>query len=133
MYLEIDGIEYDISTEQVFGCSTSMHGLLRVQQRAGLTERRALRLIEHAWERGRTAEQLPRRWQREYLEHRNRLLYNGYPVLKVYQKILFVFSHFGKLITAYELPEDFFKARLYDNSKKVVRNFRKYQRMMVGI
>lgn len=130
MLFDLDGTQYAVlSTQEERSELTSLHGLLRIMERTGFHEEKALRLVHLARERGRTAQELPRRYQRDYVQDHTRLLYDGYTRPVVYQNFLFIFSSTGRLITAYALPDDFYKIRQYSESGEPVRKFRQYQRM----
>lgn len=110
---------------------TSKHGFVRTMERADTTEHQALRLIQNAWERGRSIEQLQFTRQRNYVSRHNSLLRDGYTNLRVYSSYLFIFSASGKLITMYPLPKNFSKKRIYDGKTKV-RDVKKYNRFNEG-
>lgn len=130
MTFELEGNLYEINTCEADRESfTSLHALMRVMQRLGLNEQKSLRLIRNAWEKGSQARDLPMRWQREFVENHRMLMDNGWTQLRVYQDHLFIFSATEKLITAYPLPDWFYKNRHYAQDKQHIRNLRKYQRM----
>lgn len=130
MTFEMDGNLYKINTcEEERSAFTSLHALLRIMQRCDLNEQKSLRLIKNAWKKGSRVEELPLRWQREYAESHRMLMYNGWTQLRVYQDYLFIFSATEKLITAYPLPDRFYKNRHFAQDKQHIRNLRKYQRM----
>lgn len=130
MTIELEGNMYEINTcEAEREAFTSLHALMRVMQRCELNEKKSLRLIKNAWEKGRRVAELPMRWQREYVENHRMELHNGWTKLRVYQNYLFIFSATEKLITAYPLPDRFDKNRHFAQDKQHIRNLRKYQRM----
>ena len=130
MTFELEGNLYEINTCQAERSDlTSLHALIRVMQRRDMNERKSLRLIKNAWEKGRHVTDLPMRWQREYVENHRMEMYNGWTQLRVYQDYLFIFSSTAKLITAYPLPDRFHKTRHFAQDKQHIRNLRKYQRM----
>ena len=102
---------------------TSKHSIERARERAGLTEEQAARFIRKASERGRTAEEMPRR-EREYMERAETVtnsrafFYNGY---------FFIFSLDGVCKTLYETPAWFGRKSHYDGKEKI-RNIKKYIR-----
>ena len=108
---------------------TSLHALQRIMQRLDLNQQQAMRLIRKAWSKGVTAQQLPRRSQRDYVQRHVRMEHNGLCQLRVYQDYLFIFSAETILITAYALPKSLGKSQSYDRNKEPVRNRRKYDRM----
>ena len=107
---------------------TSVHGLIRTMERTGCTDRQALRLIQNAWARGKSMDQLELKRQRRFLELRNSLLEDGYTNLRVYSGFLFIFSAAGCLITMYALPRSFNQKRYFDGKTRV-RDIRKYSRL----
>lgn len=130
MTYELDGYLFEISAYgEERTAVTSLHALARVMQRCNMNEAQALRLIERAWKNGSCIDTLPFRRQRDYVKSRRILMYNGYSQLRVYQNCLFIFAPTAKLITAYPLPDSFHKRIRFDNNKKVIRHFRKYNRM----
>ncbi len=130
MTFELEGNLYEINTcEAERSAFTSLHALMRIMQRCELNEQKSLRLIKNAWEKGSRVEDLPMRWQREYAENHRMRMDNGWTQLRVYQDYLFIFSSSEKLITAYPLPNRFYKNRHFAQNKQHIRNLRKYQRM----
>ena len=127
----LDGKRYyvDLPTYENFGL-TSLHGLVRTMQRMNATQQKALRLIRDAFYKGLEAVELPKRWQRDYIEKERMLMYNGYTKLRVFENSLFIFSGEDKLITMYKLPGDFEKPLYFDKrTNERVRSVRKYFRM----
>lgn len=105
---------------------SSVHGWVRTMERTDKSDRQALRMIQNAWSRGKSIDQLKFKKQRKYVASRYSLLLDGYTNLKVYCDHLFIFSATGCLITMYPLPKNFSKKRSYDG-KTMVRDIRKYQ------
>ncbi len=129
-----NGTRYDIrTTEQQRREITSLHGLIRVIDRANLNEKKSISMIRKAWERGLTADQMPRRSQREYILRHTGQTKDAQSELRVYQDMLFIFASSGMLITAYPLPKKLFTVRHYDMHGRVVRNIKKYQRMTMPV
>ena len=130
MTYAIDGTNIEINTPVVLLKElTSVHGLLRVIERTGTSEAKALRMIRNAWIHGTDAEQLPQAWQRTRIARMASFKHDGPTVLRVYRDYLFIFSHSGVLITLLFLPGGFFRKRRYDNTKQPVRHLRRYMRM----
>lgn len=118
--------ETSLNTTDLMNCS-SVHGWVRTMERADKSDRQALRMIQNAWFRGKSIDQLQLKKQKKYVASRNSLLLDGYTNLKVYCDHLFIFSATGCLITMYPLPKNFSKKRIYDG-KTTVRDIRKYNR-----
>ena len=101
----------------------SRHSIERAKERAGLNSEQAARFIRKAGERGRSAEEMPRR-EREYMEKKETaancrtIYYNNY---------FFIFSPGGTCITLYEAPAWFGKKSHYEGKEKI-RNVKKYVR-----
>lgn len=126
---EMDGKAYNctVASSDIASCSTQ-HGFIRTMERADRSSEQTLRMIQNAWERGRTIDHAKMIWQRKYLERRNSLLIDGYTELRAYCGYLFIFSSDGQLITMYALPDNWEKKSLYSQGKSRVRNIRKYNR-----
>lgn len=127
MIYEMNGTYYTIRTDAQERSLCSLHGLARVMGRMDLTEKKALQLIERAWQKGLKAEDLPRKKQ-EYVNRMRRDLYNGATQLRVYEDFLFIFSGEDTLITVYQLPKYLTTHSHFDGNTRV-RNLKKYMRM----
>ncbi len=101
----------------------SKHSIERAKERAGLNEEQAARFIRKASERGKGAEEMPKK-ERQYMEQKETasncrtIYYNNY---------FFIFSLEGTCITLYEAPVWFGKKSHYDGKEKI-RDIKKYMR-----
>jgi len=130
MTLEIEGTMYDLNIPaEERRERTTLHGLVRVMQRAGKNERQSMRMICNAWQRGKLIDQMPNTRQRRWLEQHNSICLDGTTILHVYCDFLFIFNNSGILITMLSLPKTFFKKRQYDADNRPVRNAKQFARM----
>ena len=133
MTLEINGAMHELKVEMEERASaTSLHGLTRVMERADRNERQAMRMIRNAWERGKQISQLPKSFQKRWMEYHNSIRIDGVTELRVYSGFLFIFSSGGILITMFNLPRNFFKYKHFDENNRPVRNTRQFERMRMG-
>lgn len=132
MKYEMNGklLETAINASELMNCS-SKHGFIRIMERADKNEHQALRLIQNAWSRGKSIDQLQLTKQKKYVSHYNSLMLDGYTNLRVYCGYLFIFSAAGRLITMHPLPKTFEKKHIYDGKTRV-RDARKYNRFNEG-
>lgn len=128
MKYEMNGmlLETEIDAAELMNCS-SKHGFIRTMERADKNEQQALRMIQNAWSRGKSIDQLQLTQQKKYVSHYNSILIDGCTNLRTYCGYLFIFSAAGRLITMHPLPKNFEKKRIYDG-KTQVRDVRKYSR-----
>ena len=99
------------------------HGLLRAEERANLPASGALKLINRAEEKGKTAEDFPAA-ERRYLQN---LEQSRDRIVRVFSDYLFIFSSEGIFITMFHIPVWFGKKNKYCG-KIAVRNPRKFER-----
>jgi hypothetical protein len=111
------------------GKRTTLHGLVRVMQRAGKNEQQSMRMISNAWQRGKAITEMTHAKQRRWMEHHNSISLDGETILHVYCNYLFIFNSSGILITMLSLPRTFFKKKHYDADNRPVRNARQFARM----
>lgn len=101
----------------------TIHSYERARERAGMNEEQAARFIRRAFERGKSAEDMPRK-EREYMLKKEStancrtVFYNDY---------FFIFSQDGNCITLYESPAWFCKKSHFEGKEKI-RNAKKYLR-----
>lgn len=101
----------------------TVHSIERARERAGMNEDQAARFIRKASERGKSAEEMPKK-EREYMERKESaancktIYYNNY---------FFIFSRDGVCITLYESPAWFCKKNHYSGKEKI-RDIKKYIR-----
>ena len=106
----------------------TLHSYERAKERAGMNKAQAVRFTNLAYERGKTADMMPRR-EREYMEKKESvagcrtIYYNDY---------FFIFSPDGICITLYESPAWFCKKNHYDGKEKI-RDVKKYMRYNVAM
>lgn len=122
--------ESTIDAFELMNCS-SKHGFVRTMERAGKNDHQALRLIQNAWTRGKSVDQLQLTKQKEYVSRYNSLTFDGYTNLRTYCGYLFIFSAGGRLITMHPLAKNFEKKHVYDGKTKV-RDVKKYNRFNKG-
>ncbi len=99
----------------------SNHSIQRTIERAGLSKKAAIRMIENAWIKGRDSQEFGRR-EREYLQGketkgRRMLIYAGY---------CFLFDEDSVCITMYAVPVWFGKKQY--QGKMEIKNPRRYYR-----
>lgn len=116
-----------VEREQAWYEYTTLHGLERTMERAGLKESKALRMIRLAWERGQRLSDLDSNWQR-YYKRFERPIYDGPSQMRFYNGFLFIFNACGELITMVREHERHGRKRLYDGKVRV-RDARRYERM----
>ncbi len=98
------------------------HSVERAKERANLNEKKALKNISKALERGKTADQFSS-WERSYLEGECKcgttaIAYNGF---------CYIVGEYGQCITLYPLPSWFGNKKHFDGKEKI-RNYKKYCR-----
>ncbi len=104
---------------------TSLHSLSRAKERLGLNRKYAVRFIETAIKRGRTADDFSTADERRWLERHSQygcraIAYNG---------SCLIVSDDETCVTIYELPRWFGQPKRYDQHKRRIRNYVKYWRM----
>ena len=101
---------------------TTYHCIERAKERLGLNERKAIKMIELAIERGKTCDEFTS-WERNYLEKECRD--GSFPV--VYNDFCYILSNSCICITLFPLPIWFGKKKRFDGKEKV-RNAKKYSK-----
>lgn len=108
------------------------HSILRTHERAGLNVDSAVRMIQNAKARGKSAEDFPAR-ERRYLLERSR---DG-SYVKYYAGYCFIFNMEHACITMFLAPAWFGKRAKYCG-KEIIRNNKKYakcypEKMYIGL
>lgn len=106
---------------------TTLHSLERAKERMGMNEKSAIKEIERALERGKTAEEFTS-WERNYLSKEAKgdcraMAYNGY---------CYIFKSDDTCLTMYRLPVWFGKKKHFDGKKRI-KNFKSYSKNNIGI
>lgn len=100
----------------------SYHSIVRAKERLGYNEKNALKQINRALERGKTAEQFTS-WERDYLQ--NEGSETAYAV--AYNNFCYIIGANGICVTVYALPDWFGKKKHFDGKEKI-RNPKVYER-----
>ena len=100
----------------------SYHSLVRAKKRLGYNEKNAIKQINRALERGKTADDFTS-WEREYL--RNEGSETTYAV--AYNNFCYIIGSDGVCVTMYALPAWFGKKKHF-NGKEKIRNVKAYSR-----
>ena len=100
----------------------SYHSLTRAKERLGYNEKNALKQINRAKERGKTAENFTS-WEREYLE--NEAGIGTYAI--AYNNFCYIIGADGICVTMYALPAWFGKKKHFDGKERI-RNAKAYSR-----
>ena len=100
----------------------SYHSIVRVKERLGYNEKNALKQINRALERGKTAEQFSSK-ERTYLE--DKCDETKYAI--AYNNFCYIVGTDGVCVTVFSLPTWFGKKKHYDG-KEPIRNAKAYTR-----
>ena len=100
----------------------SYHSIVRAKERLGCNERIALKQINRALERGKTAEQFSS-MERTYLEEKC----DGVTRAIAYNNFCYIVGTDGVCVTVFSLPTWFGKKKHYDG-KEQIRNAKAYSR-----
>ena len=100
----------------------SYHSIVRAKERLGYNEKNALKQINRALERGKTAEQFSSK-ERTYLE--DKCDETKYAI--AYNNFCYIVGTDGVCITVFSLPTWFGKKKHYDG-KEQIRNAKAYSR-----
>lgn len=101
-------------------CFCTHHSIDRAKERINLNEKKALRNITIALERGNSSEHYNSTMEKTYLENRN---IDG--IALAYNNVCYIFNYQGECITVYPLPKWWEKKKMY-NGKEKIRNPKKY-------
>lgn len=93
---------------------TTVHSLKRMKERMGRRGRTAVRIVENAYRRGRTADDAVTDLERQYLRHVGR---NGNYTARIYQDHCFIFAG-DRCITVLPLPEYLRQKRKNSDSRE---------------
>lgn len=99
---------------------TTYHSIDRAKERAGLNERKATKMIEHALERGKSASDFSS-MEKNFLESGG---HNGCTAI-AYNNFCYIVNENGICVTLYPLPTWFGKKKHF-NGKEPIRNYKKY-------
>ncbi len=100
----------------------TVHSVERAKERAGLNERKAYKMIDHALERGKRAEDFSS-WERDYLKGECK----GNTTAIAYNNFCYIVNEEGFCVTLYPLPTWFGKKKHF-NGKERIRNMKVYSR-----
>ena len=100
----------------------SYHSIVRAKERLGYNEKNALKQINRALERGKTAEQFSS-MERTYLEEKC----DGVTRAIAYNNFCYIVSDTGICVTVFALPTWFGKKKHYAG-KEQIRNVKAYSR-----
>ena len=100
----------------------TVHSVERAKERAGLNERKAYKMIDHALERGKRAEYFTS-WERDYLKGECK----GNTTAIAYNNFCYIINEEGFCVTLYPLPAWFGKKKHF-NGKERIRNMKVYSR-----
>lgn len=100
--------------------TATIHSIERAKERANLNEKKAIRNIAKALERGKKASDFSS-WERSYLEDESTevstaIAYNGF---------CYIIGEYGQCITLYALPSWFGNKKHFVGKEKI-RNYKKY-------
>lgn len=98
----------------------TQHSIDRAMERIRLNEREAVRKIDIAMQRGKTAENYTSSRECKYLENQS-----ANAIAVAFDNFCYLFSYQGQCITVYALPDWWEKKKMY-NGKEKIRKPRKY-------
>lgn len=102
--------------------TATYHSIIRAKERLGYNEKNALKQINRALERGKTADDFTS-WERNYLQ--NEGSENTYAI--AYNNFCYIVGADGVCVTMYALPTWFGKKKHFDGKEKI-RNAKAYSR-----
>lgn len=102
--------------------TATVHSIERAKERAGLSEKRASKMIKLAIERGKRAEDFTS-WERDYLKGECK----GDKTAIAYNNFCYIVDEEGFCVTLYPLPAWFGKKKHF-NGKERIRNMKVYSR-----
>ncbi|MGN0487350.1 MAG: hypothetical protein ACI4GB_08985 [Acutalibacteraceae bacterium] len=100
----------------------TVHSVERAKERAGLNERKAYKMIDHALERCKRAEDFTS-WERDYLKGECK----GNTTAIAYNNFCYIVNEEEFCVTLYPLPAWFGKKKHF-NGKERIRNMKAYSR-----
>lgn len=102
--------------------TATVHSIERAKERAGLSEKRASKMIKLAIERGKRAEDFTS-WERDFLIREP----SDNCIAVAYNNYCYIVNEEGFCVTLYPLPEWFGKKKHF-NGKERIRNMKVYSR-----